>query len=94
MRVSTDVEIEISDPACVADIFVEGVAAIEKIGNECIRYTLYASRRGDDGVMERVVVVRLVYPRTVAMTVNRQSRAFLDGEIVVTPDMPIGIVPN
>ena len=82
------------DPACVQDTFVEGLGEIEFIGEECIRFTLFANRNIGDGERERVVILRLVYPMSVARRINRLTRAFLAGEIFMSPDMPLGIVPN
>jgi hypothetical protein len=48
--------IDASDPLCVPDTFVEGIASITRVGRNCVRVELYATRGGD----EKVLVARLV----------------------------------
>lgn len=74
-------ELEIIDPICVSDTFVDGGMRIEAVGKECIRITLLARRRNaDTGDLELQVVSRLVYPRSVIQSINRQCRDFLTAE--------------
>lgn len=73
--------LEIVDPICVSDTFVDGGMRIEAVGKECIRITLLARRRnGDTGGLELQVVSRLVYPRSIIQAINRQCREFLTAD--------------
>lgn len=88
-RITPTLRGETIDPHCIPDTFVEGIDSIEETDGGYIRYTLYATRAG-----QRIVVTRLVYPRAVALKINRASRTFLDG-LPLTGDVPDeGIVPN
>jgi hypothetical protein len=93
MRVRLDAAPDVLDPTSAADIFVEGIASIESIGAECIRFTLYANR-GDELGETKVVVVRLVYPKSVAERINRQVRAALDGQVMLAPERIVGNGPH
>jgi hypothetical protein len=93
-RVRLNAVPEVIDPASVQDIFVEGLASIESVGTECIRFTLYATRADEVGEA-KVVVVRLVYPKSVAERINRQVRAALDGQLSMTFEPIVaGALPN
>jgi hypothetical protein len=86
-------ESELLDPACVPDTFVEGVAAITKIGGDCIRFTLYATR-DRDGVIEKIVVAQIIWPASLLPFVNSQVRAFVETGTFMVADIPQGIVPS
>lgn len=88
------IEMELVDPACVPDVFVEGIADIQRIAGDCLRVTLYSTRIGADGLLEQIVVARVVWPVAVAAAVNAQCRAFLETGQLLLADMPPGIVPS
>jgi len=87
-------QMELMDPACVPDVFVEGIAEVQRIAGDCIRVTLYATRIGSDGMVERIVVARIVWPATVALMINAQCRSYLQTGQLLLADMPSGIVPS
>jgi hypothetical protein len=69
----------VSDPLCVSDVFVEGVAELKTLANNCVRCTLYATR--EDG--ERIVVARLVWPAMqIAVMANNQARLFYESGVL------------
>src|SRR5579864_6726247 len=74
--VSTSVEL--LDPACVRDVFVEGIGAVTRIGKDCIRFTLYATRDRGDGEVDRIVVAQIVWPASLIAAANLQVRMFLE----------------
>jgi hypothetical protein len=80
---------DVIDPASVQDVFVEGLASVESVGAECIRFTLYATRSDEDGE-NKVVVVRLIYPVSVAERINRQVRSALDGQVMLAQERIVG----
>jgi hypothetical protein len=81
MILKSEVTTELIDPTCVADTFVEGIGEIERIGANCIRITLFASRSIGQGIRERIVVARLVLPEPAFTRCLRQCTAFSTGEI-------------
>jgi hypothetical protein len=85
--------VQLVDPTCVPDTFVEGIAEVEEHA-EFVRLTLYSSRRNSDGGIEHIVVARLVYPKSVAVAINQQCRAFLAGEKPLNADVPQGVLAN
>lgn len=93
MRVRLNAAPDVLDPASVSDTFVEGVASIETVSGECMRFTLYATRADEVGEA-KVVVVRLVYPKSVVERINRQVRAALDGELALAPERIVGMTPH
>ncbi|ABA04821.1 hypothetical protein Nwi_1560 [Nitrobacter winogradskyi Nb-255] len=66
------------DPDRVPDLFAEGFASIEKAGNACVRFTLYA-RRNYGTEIEHIVIGRVVIPKEILPTAYRQTRAVLEG---------------
>lgn len=92
-RVRLNAVPDVLDPASVQDVFVEGLASVESVGCECIRFTLYATRADDVGEA-KIVVVRLVYPKSVAERINRQVRAALDGQLQLVPEPIVGAKPH
>jgi hypothetical protein len=80
---------ELIDPACVADVFAEGIAEIEEASTGCIRITLFATRSLAHGERERVVVARLVLPEPVFARCLRQCAAFAAGDIAIDEEAPI-----
>lgn len=70
---------ELIDPACVADVFVEGIGEIERIGTNCIRMTMFASHSIGGSERERVVVARLVMTTDAFARGIRQCKTFRDG---------------
>ncbi len=70
---------ELTDPACVPDTFAEGIARIEKIGDECIRMTIYACRqRCGSQPRSQLVVAQIIWTVSAAETACRQWKLFLD----------------
>ena len=81
---------DISDSLCEPDIFVEGIASIDRIAGDCTRMTLYATReRG-----ERVVVARIVWPPNLAAAAYEQWRAFVENGAFLTASAPEGRIAN
>lgn len=72
------------DPDCVADVFAEGFASIEKIGSGCVRFTLYATRDLGDGDIDRLVVARIVAPSSALPTWLAQTSSFAEGQPFMT----------
>ena len=67
--------IDASDPLCMPDTFVEeGIASITRVGRNCVRVKLYATRGGD----EKVLVARLVWPASVVGAASEQLRTFIE----------------
>lgn len=65
--------VPVEDPLCVPDVFVEGVAKIEKIG-DCMRVSLYSEHDGS-----RRIVARIVWPSiAIATNASRQIAAFYE----------------
>jgi hypothetical protein len=55
----------LTEPMPVPDIFCSGMAAVEDIGDSCVRLHFYANQTGTVlGDPERVTVVKLVMPRS------------------------------
>jgi len=67
------------DPDRVPDTFAEGFASIEKIGDACVRFTLYATRDLGDGDIDRLVVARIIAPTSELPTWLRQTQAVMAG---------------
>jgi hypothetical protein len=61
----------IVETAPISDIFVEGIARIEKI-RSCIRFHLYVTERDPDGDEIQVVVAKLVCPLDIVPQEIRQ----------------------
>lgn len=72
---------ELIDPFCVQPIFVEGLAAIRKIGTTNIEYTMYSVI---DGV--RVVSARIVWPLEAVMLAHKQIRGFFETGALLTSE--------
>lgn len=68
------------DPDRVPDTFAEGFASIERIGKDCLRFTLYTTRNLGDGDIDRIVVARIVAPINAMPTWLRQTKAVLAGQ--------------
>ncbi|WP_292963676.1 hypothetical protein [Nitrobacter sp.] len=79
---------ELIDPACVADVFVEGIGEIERIGTNCIRMTMFATR-SSQGRRERIVVARLVLQEATLARSLRQCSAFQAGDLIIDENAPL-----
>ena len=66
------------DPACVSDIFCEGICQIDKVG-ENFRLTMYVARDLGDKYIEHMVVARTIFPREVMANVIKQMENALKG---------------
>ncbi len=75
---------DLIDPDRVNDIFAEGLALLEKIGPDCLRFTLYATRNLGDGDVDRHVVARIIAPISTLQAVMVQTRAVLAGRPFIT----------
>jgi hypothetical protein len=80
--------IELLDPACVPDTFVEGIGRITKLAGNCWRYTFFATRERDNGSVERYVVAQLVWPLDLLQVAHEQSDAVIRGLPFLTADVP------
>lgn len=75
---ATKIELmELSDPLCVPDTFVEGIGVITRVGG-CIRYTLWATRDN-----EKIVVARIVWPAEDAAQANKAARAYFENGVLL-----------
>lgn len=88
MILKSEVATELMDPACVADVFVEGLGEIERIGSNCIRMTMFATRSISHGRRERIVVARLVLQEAAFVRSLRQCSAFQTGELIIDESAP------
>lgn len=78
------------EPFELRDTFVEGLAAIDLFGQECVRLKLFASHTDEIAPFKRKMIVsKLIYPRSVAFTINGQMRAFLAGTPFMSGDVEI-----
>ncbi|MBN8972946.1 MAG: hypothetical protein J0H51_13125 [Rhizobiales bacterium] len=75
---------DLIDPDRINDTFVEGVALLEKIGKDCVRFTLYATRNLGDGDIDRHVVARIIAPISVLPAAMAQTKAVLSGRPFLT----------
>lgn len=60
----------------VLDIFVEGLVRIEKMAAGNCRIVWYVGQQNNDGLGEKIVMVRLVTSIAALATVRRQLAAF------------------
>lgn len=81
--------LDVSDPLCTPDTFIEGVASITKAGSSCLRIELYALRDG-----EKVNVARLVCPADVAAIIGEQLRAFSENGAFIAASAAEGLTAN
>lgn len=81
------------DPNCVPDVFCEGVSAIAKLGKECLRFTIYATRERGVAHVERIVVAQLIWQRDALRVALCQAEAAIDGGLFLSATAP-GVVPN
>lgn len=84
MIVRNEVLPDLIDPDRVNDIFTEGIALLEKIGPDCLRFTFYATRNLGDGDIDRHVVARIIAPISVLPVVMVQTRAVMAGRPFIT----------
>lgn len=84
----------ISDPACIADTFVEGIGMIEVLPGFNLRITCYQSRDLGDGIKERQVAVRLVASMLLVPTGIRQVLGAIIGQPFMSDRVPPDIVPH
>lgn len=68
------------DPACVADIFCEGICAVTKLGDDCLRFTVFATRDRGDGEVERIVVAQLIWTKGALKIALEQTSAIINGK--------------
>lgn len=85
---------ELIDPACVPDTFVEGIGQIAKTNGGNLRFTLYATRVRGEGDIERVVVAQIVWPAALIEGALAQCRAFVETGTFLPLEAPPGIVPS
>lgn len=50
------------EPFAVIDIFVTGVAAVEMLKGNLIRFIHYVEQTNEDGELEHIVVAKIVMP--------------------------------
>lgn len=67
------------DPNYVGDTMCEGIAAISRVGRDCLRFTIFANRERADGMSERIVVAQLIWPRDALQVAMYQAQMVLDG---------------
>lgn len=68
----------IEDPLCIQDIFADGVAKVEKVG-DCVRVTLYVVHDGINRVVARVIWSSVA----AASAANQQIASFYDNVTIV-----------
>lgn len=61
------------EPEPIKDIFASGLAAVEDLGNGCVRFLLYTTQSGNDGEVERICVAKIVMSKAAAIRANQKS---------------------
>ena len=79
---------DIIDPACVPDVFCEGIAHVAKIGGNCIRFSIFATRDLGGGQTERVIVARMVWSIEALRVANLQNRMVIEGGVFLSAGAP------
>lgn len=73
--------IQLIEEAYCPDVFVSGIGKIEKLEGGMVRVVFYSERHGDDGQIERVIVLKLVRPlATWAKSARMLASALTDSE--------------
>lgn len=70
---------DLIDPDRINDTFAEGVALLELVAKDCVRFTLYATRNLGGGDIDRHVVARIVAPISILPAIMAQTKAVLAG---------------
>lgn len=82
-----------SDPACVPDIFCEGLTGVAKLAGDCVRLTIFATRDLGAGESERIVVGQLVWSAPALHLAMQQIDAVLEGLPFLSTAVPL-VVPS
>ena len=63
------------EPAPIPDVFVEGIARIERLAGANFRFVLYATQQDTEGRPERVIVLKFVASLAIIPAMIRQVSA-------------------
>lgn len=73
----------------VPEVFVSGIARIERLSGGMVRITFYSERHTDQGEMEHVTAAKIISPLlTWPQALKMLSRALGEGDL---PFMPEGV---